>query len=70
MQMNFYRMAGYTPSMNRPVWILSWILIAIGAVFYFAWAFLYDAWTDIGLYSITSVLLAFGILGAILAKLQ
>ena len=56
--------------MNRAIWILSWLLIAVGLVFYFSWAFLYDAWTDIGLYSVTVVLLAFGILGAFLAKLQ
>jgi len=57
-----------TPPMDRAIWILSWMLIGIGTVFYIAWAFLYNAWTDIGLYSITSILIAFGIMGALLAK--
>ncbi len=54
--------------MDRVIWILSWILVAIGAVFYFAWGFLYDVWTDIGQYSLTVTLIGFGLLGALLAK--
>ena len=56
--------------MNRAIWIFSWILIILGLIIYFSWAFLYDAWTDIGLYSITVVLLTFGVLGALLAVVK
>ncbi len=53
--------------MNRPIWIFSWILLLLGVIVYFSWAFMYDAWTDIGLYSISAVLIAFGVLGILLA---
>ncbi len=53
--------------MNRGLWIFSWILIIVGLIIYFSWAFLYDAWTDVGLYSISAVMIAFGVLGALLA---
>ena len=53
--------------MNRAIWIFSWILLLLGVLIYLSWAFLYDAWTDIGLYSISSVIIAFGILGILLA---
>ena len=56
--------------MNRGLWIFSWILIIVGLIIYFSWAFLYDAWTDIGLYSISAVMIAFGILGALLALVK
>ncbi len=56
--------------MDRVIWIISWILIAIGAIFYFAWGLLYDVWTDIGLYSLSVTLIGFGILGVILAKVK
>ncbi len=56
--------------MNRGVWIFSWILIIIGLIIYFSWALMYDAWTDVGLYSITVTMLTFGVLGVILAKVE
>ncbi len=56
--------------MNRGLWIFSWILIIVGLIIYFSWAFLYDAWTDIGLYSISAVMIAFGVLGALLALVK
>ncbi len=56
--------------MNRAIWIFSWILIILGAIIYFSWGFLYDAWTDIGLYSISVVLIGFGVLGAMLAYVK
>ncbi len=56
--------------MNRAIWIFSWILIILGLIIYFSWALLYDAWTDVGLYSITAVLLTFGVLGALLAVVK
>jgi len=56
--------------MNRAIWIFSWILIILGLIIYFSWAFMYDAWTDVGLYSITVVMLTFGVLGALLAVVK
>ncbi len=56
--------------MNRGIWIFSWILIIIGLIIYFSWAFMYNAWTDVGLYSITVTMLTFGVLGVILAKVE
>ncbi len=56
--------------MNRGLWIFSWILIIVGLIIYFSWAFLYDAWTDVGLYSISAVMIAFGVLGALLALVK
>lgn len=58
--------------------ILSWIsfdaayrifglaLIIIGLSFYFGWAILYGTWTDSGLYTITVILVVFGILSILL----
>ncbi|MCD6370716.1 MAG: hypothetical protein J7L63_04405 [Thermoplasmata archaeon] len=56
--------------MIRWLWYLSLVLLAIGVIFYISWAFLYDAWTDIGLYSISAPLIIFGILGALLSRSQ
>ncbi len=53
--------------MNRAIWIFSWILLILGIIVYFSWAFIYDAWTDVGLYSISAVMIAFGVLGILLA---
>ncbi|AGB04226.1 hypothetical protein AciM339_0336 [Aciduliprofundum sp. MAR08-339] len=56
--------------MVRWLWILSWMLLTIGVVFYFSWSFLYDAWTDLGVYSLSVSLIVFGILGTLLAKVE
>ncbi len=56
--------------MHKAIWILSLLLIAIGVVFYVSWGFLYDAWTDIGLYSVCAPLIVFGILGAMLSRIE
>jgi len=56
--------------MIRWLWYFSWIILIIGVVFYFSWSFLYDAWTDLGVYSISITLIVFGILGALLAKVE
>ncbi len=47
-------------SWNR---VVGFILLFIGVAFYLSWSIMYDAWTDIGLYSFTIVLIVFGILG-------
>ena len=54
--------------MVRWLWYLSLLLLGIGIIFYISWGFLYDAWTDVGLYSITAPLVVFGILGLLLSR--
>jgi len=56
--------------MIRWLWYLSWIILILGVVFYFSWSFLYDAWTDLGVYSLSITLFVFGLLGALLAKVE
>ena len=48
--------------------IISLIILIGGIVFYIIWGTAYkDAWTDIGIYSITSVLILGGLIGFILS---
>jgi len=47
--------------------IFSLFVIAIGILFYLAWNIKYHAWTDIGIYSVTVILVSFGILGSLLS---
>jgi len=47
---------------------LSFLLLVVGLVFYIAWSMRYNAWLDIGVYSITIVLVLGGVLGLILNK--
>ena len=56
--------------MIRWLWYLSWLVLTLGVVFYFAWSFLYNAWTDLGVYSISITLVVFGFLGMLLAKTE
>ncbi len=43
-------------------------LLALGLVFYFAWATLYNAFFDVGVYTMTIVLVLFGILTIFLGR--
>jgi hypothetical protein len=54
--------------MVRWLWYLSWLVLILGVSFYFAWSFLYNAWTDVGVYSISITLIIFGFLGILLAR--
>jgi hypothetical protein len=45
---------------------LSFLLLVVGLVFYIAWSTRYNAWLDIGVYSITIVLVLGGLLGLLL----
>lgn len=42
------------------------ILLIVGLSLYWAWAYLYNAWTDIGLFSIVILLIGFGVIGTAL----
>jgi hypothetical protein len=46
--------------------VLSFLLLVVGLVFYIAWSTRYNAWLDIGVYSITIVLVLGGLLGLLL----
>jgi len=53
---------------NFNIYSLWAILMIIGGiVFYFIWGMRYNVWTDIGIYSIVSVLVLAGLIGFILS---
>jgi hypothetical protein len=45
-------------------------LTFLGVLFYMVWGAAYGGWTDIGVYSITIILLGFGIVGMFLYSLE
>jgi len=47
--------------------IISLIILIGGIVFYIIWGLRYNVWTDIGIYSITIVLVLAGLIGFILS---
>ena len=50
--------------------ILSLLALIAGISFYFWWAVTYNIWIDIGVYSVTVVLVSFGILGILLSLIE
>lgn len=48
---------------NSVLRLLSFMLFGIAVIFYVGWGIAYGDWFDIGLYSITVVLGAFGLTG-------
>ena len=48
--------------------ILSTIALAAGIILYIAWGLTYDVWADIGIYSVTIILVAVGIIGILLSR--
>ena len=49
------------------VTIMSILLLLGGILFYFYWGLKYNVWYDVGIYSITSILILSGIFGALLS---
>ena len=45
-------------------------LTILGVLFYFAWGIAYSGWVDIGVYSITILLLGFGLVGIFLYSIM
>jgi len=41
-------------------------LLAAGVGFYFIWSALFDAWTDLAVYTISALLVGFGLVGTVL----
>jgi len=50
--------------------VLSLLLLIAGIIFYISWGIMYGVWVDIGIYSITIVLVLGGIFGTILSLLE
>jgi len=50
--------------------VLSLLSLLAGIIFYISWGIMYGVWVDIGIYSITIVLVLAGIFGTILSLLE
>lgn len=46
--------------------LFSFLVLIAGLALYLGWAASYDAWTDIGLYSISAPIIGFGLVGVFL----
>ncbi len=61
----------YTPEMkftgNYVMQYLSFALLLGAVVFYVGWSIAYGDWNDIGLYSLSIILILFGIMGIVLS---
>ncbi|MEM4777991.1 MAG: hypothetical protein QW062_00895 [Thermoplasmatales archaeon] len=55
---------------NRVMEYLSLLLLIGAVVVYLSWSIAYGDWNDIGLYSISVVLILFGALGVALSRLR
>ena len=67
-------MMRYIPKINfknfNMYTILSILFLLAGLIFWITWGLRYDVWTDIGIYSITVVLVIPGIIGIILSLMD
>ncbi len=43
---------------------------ALGLAFYISWSIMFDTWFDVGVYTITVVLMGFGIIGFLLYSME
>ncbi len=46
------------------------LLAALGVAFYISWSYLYGTWTDIGVYSVSVVMIGFGVIGYLLYSIE
>jgi len=46
------------------------LLVGSGLAFYVSWSFLHGTWTDIGVYAVSVVMIAFGIVGYLLYSIE
>lgn len=44
------------------------LLFLLGVTFYVCWSLAYNTWTDVGVYSVSATLMAFGIVGMLLYR--
>ncbi|MCL4334285.1 MAG: DUF3149 domain-containing protein [Candidatus Thermoplasmatota archaeon] len=52
---------------NYVIQYLSFVLLLGSVAFYVGWSIAYGDWNDIGLYSVSVILILFGILGIVLS---
>ena len=45
-------------------------LASLGIAFYIGWSVLYNTWFDVGVYSVSAVLIGFGIFGFLLYSMK
>lgn len=50
--------------------IVSLLVLLAGILFYIYWGATYGVWADIGIYSITIILVLFGLFGTLLSLLE
>ncbi len=55
---------------NYVMQYLSFALLLGGVAFYVGWSIAYGDWNDIGLYSVSVILILFGILGVVLSHFK
>lgn len=55
---------------NAVMGYFSFALLLGALIFYVSWSIAYGDWNDIGLYSVSVILILFGILGVILSRLK
>ena len=48
--------------------IISILVIAVGLIFYIFWSLTYNAWLDIGIYSVTILFVASGVIGLLISQ--
>lgn len=53
---------------SRPVQVFFLLLLGLGIGFYLVWSLTYGTWTDVGVYTVTILLVLFGATGAFLYK--
>jgi len=46
------------------------LVIAVGLIFYIFWSLTYNAWVDIGIYSITILFVASGVIGLLISQIR
>ncbi len=45
------------------------LVLVTGVILYLVWSIVFDAWTDLGLYSITVMMVGFGLVGYLLYRI-
>ncbi|HEC94671.1 MAG TPA: hypothetical protein ENI45_01735 [Thermoplasmatales archaeon] len=50
--------------------MFSILVLACGLIFYVGWSSMYNAWTDIGVYSVSIIFILLGILGILISLIK
>ena len=64
-------MNGFVESIRKvnPARAFYLLLLVAGVILYLLWSIIYDAWLDIGLYSVVVLLVGFGLVGYLLYRI-